>query len=98
MNDKTATDPPQPAPLLGLGSSEGLGAAPEAEKPTAYLQWSLTVDCPKCNHSNDLATGDHDCEHTIVRHIFTNAWDKLDGWEVTCEGCGHEFTIERVVY
>ena len=81
-----------------LGLSEGLGAVSEARKPTALLDWSLYVDCPKCSLSNNLASSLHDCEYSIARHIFTNAWDKLEGWEVTCEGCEHEFTIERVEY
>jgi hypothetical protein len=28
----------------------------------------------------------------------TNEWDKLAGWEVTCEGCGHEFLLGGVEY
>lgn len=67
-------------------------------KPTANLEWALHVDCPKCGESNDLACGKHDTEHSIVHAIFTNAWDKLKGWEVTCEHCQHEFTLERVEY
>jgi len=81
-----------------VGSSEGLGAGAEAKKPTALLDWGLYVDCPKCSLSNNLASCLHDTENTIARRIFTNAWDKLEGWEVTCEGCKHEFTIERVEY
>ena len=81
-----------------VGSNDGLGVVAEAKKPIAYLQWSLTVDCPKCNHYNDLATSKHDCENTIARHIFHNDWHKLQDWEVTCEGCGHEFQIDSVVY
>ena len=67
-------------------------------KLTALLDWGLHVDCPKCGLPNDLASGLHDTENTIARHIFSNAWDKLDGWEVTCEGCGHEFRIAGVSY
>jgi DNA-directed RNA polymerase subunit RPC12/RpoP len=70
----------------------------DALKPTATLTWNLYVDCPQCGKSNDLASGDHDTDHDIAKHIFTNAWDKLDGWEVECEHCGHEFQIERVEY
>ena len=79
-------------------SNDQLGAGAEAKKPTARLDWSLHVDCPKCGGSNDLASCQHDVEHDIARYIFNNAWDKLDGWEVTCDGCGHEFEIERVEY
>jgi len=70
----------------------------QTPKPTALLDWSLYVDCPKCSLSNNLANAVHDGEHDIARLIFTNAWDKLEGWEVTCEGCEHEFTIERAEY
>jgi uncharacterized Zn finger protein len=66
--------------------------------PIANLDWSLYVQCPKCDGSNDLAGPEHDTEHEIAHHIFTNAWDKLNGWRVTCEHCGHEFTIEKVEY
>lgn len=68
------------------------------QAPIAHLDWSLTVRCPKCDHANDLADGRHDTEHDIARHIFSNDWDVLKGWEVTCEHCGHEFTIEKVEY
>ena len=56
------------------------------------------MDCPKCELSNNLASGLHDVEHDIARRIFTNEWDKLAGWEVTCEGCGHEFLLGGVEY
>ena len=66
--------------------------------PIANLDWSLHVNCPKCDESNDLASGTHDTEHHIATAIFKNDWDKLEGWEVTCEHCGHEFTIQKVEY
>jgi hypothetical protein len=83
---------------LALKSNEGLGAGAEARKPTALLDWGLYVDCPKCSLSNNLASGLHDVEHDIARRIFTNEWGKLAGWEVTCEGCGHEFLLGGVEY
>lgn len=70
----------------------------QPEAPTAQLDWSLYVYCPKCERGNDLADPQHDTDHDIARHIFSNAWGKLDGWEVTCEGCGHEFKIKKVEY
>jgi uncharacterized Zn finger protein len=70
----------------------------EVKRPTATLNWSLYVDCPQCDKSNDLAGPEHDTEHHVARHIFSNAWDKLNGHEVECEHCGHEFTIEKVEY
>jgi phage FluMu protein Com len=68
------------------------------QKPTANLDWSLHVDCPKCDESNNLASQKHDAENSIANHIFKNEWDKLECWEVTCEHCGHEFEIEKVEY
>jgi len=66
--------------------------------PTATLSWSLHVECPKCEEENDLADGVHDTENTIARHIFSNDWDKLKGWDVTCQHCAHEFTLGDVEY
>jgi hypothetical protein len=65
---------------------------------TALLDWSLYVDCPECELSNNLTEPQHEVEFEIARRIFTNEWDKLEGWEVVCEGCGCEFKIEKVVY
>ena len=60
-NDATAQ--PQPAPLLGLGSSDGLGAAAEARKTvrlecrlcggryTAALPWQGRPQGPQCQCS-----------------------------------------------
>lgn len=66
--------------------------------PVATLEWSLYVDCPKCQESNDLADSEHDPDNEISRHIFMNDWDGLNDWEVTCKHCGHEFKIEKVEY
>jgi transposase len=68
------------------------------QKPTANLDWSLYVYCPKCSEDNDLSKSHHDTEGDIARHLFTDDWDRLEGWEVTCEHCGHEFEIEKVEY
>ena len=68
------------------------------EKPTANLDWSLYAHCPKCEEDNDLANLKHDSDSNIATLIFTNSWDKLKDWEVTCEHCGHEFKIEKVEY
>jgi hypothetical protein len=81
-----------------VASNAELGAVAAAQKPTALLHWSLDVDCPKCAQSNDLATGGHDAEYNIARPIFNNEWDKLKGWEVICQHCGHEFEIDGVEY
>lgn len=62
----------------------------------ANLEWYLRVDCPSCGASNDLNSGEHDSEHRIAKFIFNNQWNNLDGWEVACEYCGEEFTLDRV--
>ena len=94
-NSSTATASVDP---LRLPLNDQLGAGPEANKPVAYLDWSLHVECPKCTQTNDLASGLHDSEHSIARLVFSNQWDRLKGWEVTCENCDHEFTIDRAEY
>ena len=66
--------------------------------PVASLDWSLHVSCPKCNHENNIAKSEHDTESRIAHYIFSNDWDKLNGWEVQCEQCQHEFKIEKVEY
>lgn len=70
----------------------------QTNAPVAALEWSLYVDCPKCQESNDLADPEHDPENEIARHIFMNDWGRLNDWEVKCKHCGHEFTIEKVEY
>lgn len=40
---------------------------------TAYLSWSVDVDCPECGESTDLAKDDDD--HIISGAIFNNKWE-----------------------
>lgn len=68
------------------------------DQPTALLTWSLYVDCPKCRYTNDLAQPHHDSEDIIAKHVFENNWNRLHGWEVKCENCGHDFKIKEVEY
>lgn len=63
---------------------------------TAYLNWSLEVDCPKCEETTDLSDADDDGVYGNA--IFNNNWDALKGTEATCSKCGHEFKISEVVY
>ena len=62
----------------------------------ATLQYSIEVSCTKCHRTSDLANQDDDC--TISQAIFNNRWDDLQGLEVYCNHCGHEFEIEGVEY
>ena len=64
--------------------------------PTAYLSWSLDVDCPHCKESVDLS--DNDDENTVFSAIFNNDWGNLKGHEVTCPHCAAEFKISEVEY
>lgn len=63
---------------------------------TAYLDWSLDVECPKCGETTDLSANDDDA--VVSGAIFHNNWDALKGFEVTCENCGHEFKLDEVEY
>ena len=63
---------------------------------TAYLDWSLDVECPKCSEDNTISDSEHDPEHAVSKAIFTNAWDDLKGFEVTCKHCSHEFKLDEV--
>lgn len=67
-------------------------------KPTAYLEWSLNVDCPHCDVDIDLAGLEFDERYPIAKHIFTNNWDMLRDYKVECPHCKHEFEIKEVVY
>lgn len=59
---------------------------------TATLNWSLVVDCPKCEYENDLS--DNDDEYLVATKIFNKKWDELKGHECTCSKCGHEFFLD----
>ena len=61
---------------------------------TAYVSWSVDVDCPKCEESMDLA--DQDQDGVVAGAIFLNRWESLSGHEVTCPHCQHEFTLAEV--
>lgn len=63
---------------------------------TAYLSWSVDVDCPKCGESNDLSKSDDD--KVVANAIFHNNWDALKGFEVICESCKHAFILDAVEY
>lgn len=64
--------------------------------PTAYLSWSLDIECPACKEEFDLTTNDED--RIVARAIFHNVWEELEGYEAVCINCQHEFKIEKVEY
>ena len=66
-------------------------------KNIACLSWSLDVECPGCKKDIDLSDCDTD-DFSIARRIFTNEWDKLQGHEITCPHCTHEFALDSVEY
>ena len=67
-------------------------------KPTAYLDWSLNVECPNCGEEIDLSKSPHDDDGCFAGPIFNNNWDHLKNAEVLCTECEHEFEIEQVEY
>lgn len=64
----------------------------------AQLDWSLEVECPNCKTDLNLADGDYDSEGDISSAIFTNRWDRLNGFEICCEKCSHDFLLDSVEY
>ena len=74
-----------------------LSTALLSAKNIACLSWSLDVECPGCKEDIDLSACDTD-DYSIARRIFTNEWDKLQGHEITCPHCAHEFTLDGVEY
>lgn len=63
---------------------------------TAFLVWSLNVDCPKCGNENDISNNDDD--QVVSNAIFHNNWDALKGYEVACCMCGHDFIMDEIEY
>ena len=63
---------------------------------TAYLDWSLEVECPACHEEFDLAKDDDD--NVVANAIFNNNWEALEGYEAICPECFHEFLLTEVVH
>lgn len=61
---------------------------------TATLEWSVNVECPRCENLIDLAENDDD--NIVGNAIFNNNWDALIGHEVTCSHCGRAFKLEAI--
>lgn len=62
----------------------------------AWLDWSLDIQCPKCEEYTDLADGDDDGVYSSA--VFNNNWDAVKGHEVTCKHCKHEFILDEIQY
>ncbi len=65
---------------------------------TATLDWSLDVDCPDCKESVNLTEYDSATDYSIAKLIFNNKWSQLEGYEITCPHCAHEFKLDKVEY
>lgn len=66
---------------------------------TAYLDWSLDIECPHCKEDVDLVKYESDSgDNSIAGLIFTNRWSELEGWDVECPHCHNDFKIEKVEY
>lgn len=66
----------------------------------ARLDYGVKIDCPRCGLTTDLINDDcgADDENEISTPIFTNKWDAINGFEVSCHHCDHEFSISKLVY
>ena len=69
------------------------------KKAIAFIEYSINVDCPHCGEDIDLVdvesnSGDHDISHLV----FTNEWDKLEGWDIDCPHCKQSFQLEKLEY
>jgi uncharacterized CHY-type Zn-finger protein len=61
----------------------------------AYLHASLYVECPKCSTDFNL----FDCgDGLYTTPIFNNKWEDLEGEEVCCPDCEHEFKISEIIW
>ena len=65
-------------------------------KNIANLNWSLDIQCPKCEHVFDLSNSGNDDEGEISIRIFNNRWDDLKGIPVVCPECEELFLIDKV--
>ncbi|AFY40639.1 hypothetical protein Lepto7376_4541 [[Leptolyngbya] sp. PCC 7376] len=61
----------------------------DLSKASAVFDYSCYADCPNCLDTIDIL--DWDEEGEVVSAYFDEAAIALD---ITCEGCGHEFTID----
>lgn len=69
-----------------------------SEKPKAQLDWSLTVECPKCKNDFDAVEQDACNDNSLANLVFNNKWDLADGRELVCPACDHEFEIGGIEY
>lgn len=60
----------------------------------AQLNFSIDVECPRCNEDFDLT----DSYLDDLGCVFTNRWEELIGFEVVCPHCAYEFAIDGLEY
>jgi len=66
---------------------------------TAFLDWSLDVECPHCKEEVDLVKYESDSgDNDIALRIFGNRWDDLAGYDIECPHCHNDFQIDKVEY
>lgn len=66
------------------------------KRPAMQLWWHLYVDCPKCGTTTDAA--EHDSGPEIAVDLFSNNWKGIEGRELVCPECDHEFQVGEVTY
>ena len=62
-------------------------------KNVAYVNWSLEIDCPNCEHEIDLYDFP---DEDIGKWLFTNQWDKFHDYEVACPNCNMSFKLDGI--
>ena len=66
---------------------------------TAFLDWSLDIECPHCKEKVDLVQYDGDSgDNYIASRIFGDRWGTLAGYDIECPHCHNDFQIDRVEY
>lgn len=74
------------------------GKPSDAVRPVARLSWDLYVECPSCGEDFNIVDHDSDNDYSVAKKVFTNGWDKVEGHEVTCPKCEHEFELGGIEY
>lgn len=69
------------------------------KQATAFLEYSINVDCPHCEKEVDLLDVESNAgDNSISAIVFTNEWDQLKGWPIECPHCHMDFELAGLEY
>jgi glutaredoxin len=69
------------------------------KQATAFLEYSINVDCPHCENDVDLLDVESNAgDNSISARVFTSEWDQLKGWPIECPHCHTDFELARLEY